>query len=57
MKNYTCIKNKIFTFQGDTVGEYDFKVGDVINCNFDGRFYIFPNGGKVYCEIFTKYFI
>lgn len=57
MKTYTCIKDKIFTFQGEVSGEYDFKVGDVINCNFDGRFYIFPNGGKVYSYIFLKYFI
>ena len=29
MKTYTCIKDKIFTFQGEVSGEYDFKVGDV----------------------------
>lgn len=56
MKTYTCIKDKGFTFQGVS-GQYDFKVGDTINCNFDGRFYIFPNGGKVYSNIFLKYFI
>lgn len=57
MKTYTCIKDKIFIFQGEVNGEYDFKVGDVINCNFDGTFYIFPNGGRVYGDIFLKYFI
>jgi hypothetical protein len=57
MKTYTCIKDKVFIFQGSFNGKYEFKVGDTITCNFDGRFYIFPNGGKVYSEIFKKYFI
>jgi hypothetical protein len=57
MKTYTCIKDKTFTFQGEVNGNYEFKVGDTISCNFDGRFYIFPNGGGIYSEIFLKYFI
>jgi hypothetical protein len=57
MRTYTCIKDKIFIFQGKINGQYDLKVGDVISCNFDGSFYIFPNGGKVYANIFLKYFI
>ena len=56
MQTYTCIKDKSFEFYGNAI-DYDFKVGDTINCNFDGRFYIFPNGGMVYKIIFLKYFI
>lgn len=61
MKTYTCIKDCYLTYQtcqndNDVTLQCDFKVGDVVNIIVDGNLYKFPNGLKLYHQIFIRYF-